>query len=195
MLFRSVVGIGGAVLIRKSRGVRFTTRMLVYASICIALSFVLSYIRLGKMPQGGSITPASMLPLIAFAYIFGPVPGVLAGIAYGVLQYIQGGYVVHWIQLFMDYPIAFGLLGLAGLYRKNMVVASFIAVFGRFLMHFLTGIIFFYEYAEGQPVVLYSLVYNGSYLAVEFAICAIVAALPQVKNMFNRLQKTYGIKG
>ena len=136
-----------------------------------------------------------MLPVIAFAYIFGPVPGVLAGIAYGFLQYIQDGYVVHWIQFFMDYPVAFGFLGLAGLYRKNMVIASFIAVLGRFLMHFLTGIIFFAEYAEGQPVVLYSLGYNGSYLVVEFVICAVIAALPQMKNMFSRLQKTYGLKG
>lgn len=188
-----IVSVGGTILLRKTKEVKFTTRMLVYASACIALSFVLSYIRLAKMPQGGSITPASMLPMIIFSYIFGPVPGVLSGIAYGFLQYIQDGYVVHWVQFFLDYPLAFGLLGLGGLYRKNLVAACFIGVFGRFLMHFLTGIIFFSEYAEGQPVVLYSLGYNGTYLAVDFVICAVVAMLPQVKSMTNILQKNYGL--
>ena len=185
-----MVGTGGIIFLRKSREVKFTTKMLVYASVCIALSFVLSYIRLYHMPQGGSITPASMLPVMTFAYIFGPIPGVLAGIAYGMLQYIQEGYVVHWIQFFLDYPVAFGFLGLAGLYRKNLSVACVIGIAGRFLMHFLTGIVFFYEYAQGQPVVWYSLVYNGTYLLVELVICAVVASLPQVRNMVRSLQNT-----
>jgi len=189
-----LIGVGGTIIIRKSRQVNFTTRMLVFASICIALSFVLSYIRLARMPQGGSITPASMLPVMAFAYIFGPVPGVIAGIAYGFLQFIQDSYLVHWIQLFIDYPIAFGCLGLAGLFRKNFRLGILVAVLGRFLMHFLTGIIFFAEYAGDQHVVLYSLGYNGSYLAVELAICLIIVSLPQVKNMLNQLQTRYGSK-
>ncbi len=189
-----LIGVGGTIIIRKSRQVNFTTRMLVFASICIALSFVLSYIRLARMPQGGSITPASMLPVMAFAYIFGPVPGVIAGIAYGFLQFIQDSYLVHWIQLFIDYPIAFGCLGLAGLFRKNFRLGILVAVLGRFLMHFLTGIIFFAEYAGDQHVVLYSLGYNGSYLAVELAICLIIVSLPQVKNMLNQLQTRYDSK-
>ena len=166
--------------------------MLVYASVSIALSFVLSYIRLARMPQGGSITPGSMLPVMLFAYIFGPIPGIITGIAYGFLQYIQDAYLVHWAQFLMDYPIAFGMLGLAGLYRKNLAVGSFIAIFARFLMHFLTGILFFAEFAGDQNVVLYSLAYNGSYLSVEFIICAVVASLPPMKNLFRRLQSTYG---
>lgn len=187
-----IIGAGGIIFIKKSSKVRFTTRMLVYASVSIALSFVLSYIRLAHMPQGGSITPGSMLPVMLFAYIFGPIPGIITGIAYGFLQYIQDAYLVHWAQFLMDYPIAFGMLGLAGLYRKNLAVGSFIAIFARFLMHFLTGILFFAEFAGDQNVVLYSLAYNGSYLSVEFIICAVVASLPPMKNLFRRLQSTYG---
>ena len=190
----AIVGIGGAFFLQKSKDVRFTTRMLVYASVCIALAFVLSYIRLGKMPQRGSITPASMLPIFVYAYIFGPIPGIITGMAYGILQYIQEPYLVHWTQLLMDYPIAFGMLGLAGIFRKNLVVASFIAILGRFIIHFLTGIIFFAEFAGDQHVVLYSLGYNGTYLSVEFIICAVIVMLPQVKNMLDRLQITYGLE-
>ena len=191
LILLAFVGIGGVILLRKSRNVHFTTHMLVYASACIALSFVLSYIRLYRLPQGGSITPGSMLPIMIFAYIFGPVPGVLAGIAYGFLQYIQGGSIIHWIQFIMDYPVAFGLLGLAGLYRKNLAVSCIIGVFGRFLMHFLTGIVFFSEYAGGQPAVLYSLGYNGSYLLVELIICMVLASLPQIRSMVRSLQNDY----
>lgn len=186
----AITGIGGLLFLRKSKDVRISTKMLVYASMSIALAFVLSYIRLFRMPQGGSVTPGSMLPIMLYAYIFGPIPGIMTGMAYGFLQYIQDAYMVHWAQLLFDYPIAFGMLGLAGLNRKNIIVGSSIAVFGRFVMHFLTGILFFAEYAGDQHVVLYSLGYNGTYLVAEYVICIVIAMLQPMKNMVNQLQKT-----
>ncbi len=190
----TITGIGGILFLRKSKDIRISTKMLVYASMSIALAFVLSYIRLFRMPQGGSVTPGSMLPIVLFAYIFGPVPGIMTGMAYGFLQYIQDAYMVHWAQLLFDYPIAFGMLGLAGLNRKNFIVGSSIAVFGRFVMHFLTGILFFAESAGEQHVVLYSLGYNGTYLVAEYVICITIAMLPPMKNMVNRLQKTVSVE-
>ncbi|MDD2503052.1 MAG: energy-coupled thiamine transporter ThiT [Clostridia bacterium] len=186
----AITGIGGIFFLRKSKDVRFSTKMLVYASMSIALAFVLSYIRLYKMPQGGSVTPGSMLPILLFAYIFGPIPGILTGIAYGFLQFIQDSYLVHWAQLLFDYPIAFGMLGLAGINRKNFVLSSSIAIFGRFVMHFLSGIIFFADSAGDQHVVLYSLGYNGTYLVAEYVICIVIAMLPPMKDLVNRLQRT-----
>ena len=94
---------------------KWTTRMLANAALCIALAFVLSYIRLYKLPQGGSITLASMLPIFLFAYAYGVAPGMLVGAAYGILQFIQDAYFVHPVELLLDYPLAFALLGLAGL--------------------------------------------------------------------------------
>jgi thiamine transporter len=76
------------------------------------------------------------------------------------------------------------MLGLAGLYRKNLAVqAALLPYFARFIMHFLTGILFFAEYAGDQHVVLYSLGYNGTYLAVEFIICAVIASLPPMRKL------------
>ncbi|HZK34557.1 MAG TPA: energy-coupled thiamine transporter ThiT [Bacillota bacterium] len=190
-----IVGIGGLILMKKGKEVKFTTRMLVMASLCIALSFVLSYIRLFRMPQSGSITPASMLPLILFAVIYGPIPGVFAGMAYGILQYFQGGFVVHWIQFIIDFPLAFGLLGLAGLYRKNMVFSTFIAIFARFLMHFLAGVVFFSEITQASdimPSIWFSLTYNGTYLGIEFLISAFILMLPPIKKMISHLRNAYG---
>lgn len=183
-----VISVLGFVFIKKTKEVKFTTRMLVYGSLSISLAFVLSYIRIIHLPQGGSVTPASMLPLIIFSVMFGPVPGIIAGFAYGILQYIQDPYVVHWIQLFLDYPLAFGCIGLAGLYRKNLLISSLIGISGRFLMHYLTGVIFFAEYApEGTPVALYSFTYNGSIFGLEFLLCAVIISIPQIKKLTGKI--------
>src|SRR5690554_5902249 len=136
--------------------------MLVYASVSIALSFVLSYIRLARMPQGGSITPGSMLPVMLFAYIFGPIPGIITGIAYGFLQYIQDAYLVHWAQFLMDYPIAFGMLGLAGCYARTMGVGGLLAFFPKFLMNFLLEFLFLANLAGDQTWELISWAYKAS---------------------------------
>lgn len=177
----------------KKGTVKMNTRMIVYGSLSIALSFVLSYIRLYRLPQGGSITPASMLPMFLFSVTFGPIPGMIAGVAYGFLQFIQDFYFVHWAQLFIDYPLAFGALGLAGLYRKNMIVACFIGGFGRFLMHFLSGVIFFASFAGDANVWLYSLIYNGSTIGVDVLICIVVAMLPQVQSTIKTIQKDMSV--
>ncbi len=102
--------------VAKSRKV-WTAKSIAYGAIAIALSFVLSYIRIFRMPQGGSITPASMLPLMLFSAAFGIGPGVAAGLIYGGLQYLQGGDFLTVWQMLFDYFIAFAALGLAGLYK------------------------------------------------------------------------------
>ncbi len=173
----------------------FNTKVIVYGSLCISLAFVLSYIKLYRFPQGGSITPASMLPMFFFAVIFGPIPGIIAGFAYGFLQLIQDPYVVHWAQLFLDYPLAFGAMGLAGLYRKNLAVSCFIGGFGRFLMSFLSGVIFFGQYApEGMNVLYYSFTVNGFIIGTDTLICIVVALIPQFNTILKQLQREIGVK-
>ncbi|MBR6668597.1 MAG: energy-coupled thiamine transporter ThiT [Clostridia bacterium] len=95
----------------------WTAKSMAYAALSIALSFVLSYIKIWRMPNSGSVTLASMLPLMLFAASYGVGPGLLAGAAYGMLQYLQGGWFVHPIQFLLDYPLAFALIGLAGVYK------------------------------------------------------------------------------
>lgn len=172
---------------------KWSVRMIANASLCIALSFILSYIRLYKLPQGGSITLASMLPLFMFAYAYGVGPGMLAGAAYGFLQFIQDAYFVHPIELLLDYPLAFAMLGLCGLApilskRYGMLLGIALGVFGRFLCAFISGIIFFGMYApEGQHVLVYSAVYNGLYLIPETAICMALSMIPQIKRLARTL--------
>lgn len=166
-----------------------TTKKLVYGSLCISIAFVLSYIRIFHMPQGGSITPASMLPIMFFAYIFGPVEGIIAGMAYGMLQYVQDAYMVHWIQLLFDYPLAFGALGLAGYFRNNFKLGLIVGSLGRFIFHVLSGVFFFADYAAeaGMAPVPYSLAYN-SFIGVELVICIAIASIPQFSSALKRIR-------
>lgn len=105
---------------------RFSTRAIAYGAICLAVSFGLSYLRIFRMPQGGSITPASMLPVMIYAYLFGPKKGVLIGLAYAGLQSIQDLFFVHPLQYVLDYPVAFMLIGLVGFakYIPNIRLAA-----------------------------------------------------------------------
>ena len=178
---------------------KWTPQMMANAAICMALSFVLSYIRLFKLPQGGSVTPASLLPIIAFAYYYGSVPGLVVGIAYGFLQMIQDPWIVGAVQAALDYPLAFGCIAFAGvagdLNRKkglNELVSWIGGVamvgLGRFICHVLSGVVFFAEYAEGSGLspLVYSLSYN-SFVFVDLAICLVVVAFPQVRKALARM--------
>jgi thiamine transporter len=168
----------------------FNTKKLTYGSMCIALSFVLSYIRLYHWPQGGSITPGSMLPLMLFAFIFGPVEGILAGMVYGLLQFIQDPFVVHWFQLLLDYPLAFGAIGLAGYFKSNFSLGILAGGFGRFFFHFLSGLFFFADYAAQAHMnpVIYSIMVNGLIVGTEVLICFAISFVPNLKHAFKKLK-------
>ncbi|MDI6601217.1 MAG: energy-coupled thiamine transporter ThiT [Thermoanaerobacteraceae bacterium] len=168
---------------------RFDTKTIVYGGLCIALSFLLSYIRFYHWPQGGSITPGSMLPLFIYAYYFGPVAGITAGAAYGILQLIQDPYILHWAQVLLDYPLPFAALGLAGFFKNNLRLGILAGGFGRFFFHFLSGVIFFGSYAPpGMSPVVYSIAVNGSIIGTEVAICFAISLVPQFYNAVQDLR-------
>ncbi|MGI6632777.1 MAG: energy-coupled thiamine transporter ThiT [Bacillota bacterium] len=148
-------------------------RMLVEGALMVALSFGLHLFKIYQAPYGGSVTLGSMVPLILFAIRYGAGPGITVGAAYGLVDFIVNPYVVHPAQVILDYPLAYGLLGLSGLFRHNIYLGSAVGIFGRLISHFLSGVIFFAEYAEGN-VYLYSLVYNAQYLVPELLITAVV---------------------
>lgn len=171
-----------------SKRTRYNTKLLAYGALAIAVSFVLSYVRIVKLPFGGSVTLASMLPMFVFAYIAGPRAGMAAGLCYGMLQFIQDTYFVHWAQFLLDYPIAFAMLGLAGLYRNKLYIGALAGSAARFFCHFVSGVVFFASYAGDQNVFLYSFLYNISYILPDAAICLVVLLLPQIRSMVDRIR-------
>ncbi|AUS96829.1 energy-coupled thiamine transporter ThiT [Clostridium thermosuccinogenes] len=178
------------ILVVISKRTAYNTKTLAYGAVAVAAAFLLSYIKLFELPTGGTITIASMLPIFVFSYIYGPRAGILAGLVYGILQLVQGAYVVHWAQMLLDYPIAFAVLGLAGLFKRNIYLGAAVGGTARFISHFLTGVIFFGEFApEGQSVWLYSLTYNLSYMLPDTLICIGLLLIPSLKAAINRIRK------
>lgn len=169
---------------------QWTATTLSYASLSVALGFVLSFIKLFEMPQGGSVTLASMLPVMLFAAAYGAGPGLLVGAVYGLLQYLQGGWFVHPIQFVLDYPLAFAMIGLAGVYthlpkkwsKWSLYACMILAAMGRALSATLAGI-FFWDTAPWA-----SLVYNGTYLVPETVIC-ILLAIPVAPRVMRIMKK------
>lgn len=186
----SLVGILALVaLLRKQV---WTTKLLATGAMCVALAFVLSCITVYRMPNGGSITPASMLPIILFAWIYGPVPGIAAGMMDGVIQLIQGVYVVHPFQFLLDYILPFAVLGVAGFFKKEkqLPLAVIVAVVCRYIIHVLSGWLYFGAYApEGMHPLIYSLGYNATYLGPELVICLIIVLIPAIHHAFQRIRK------
>lgn len=169
---------------------QWTTKELTTAALCIAAAFLLSFIKIFSMPMGGSITPASMLPIMAFAYIYGVRKGLIVGLVYSLLQFVQEPIFLTPVQFLLDYVLAFSLLGLAGLAKKTIVPGILYGCGARFVCQFLSGIVFFGMYApEGMPVWLYSLGYSGAICGVEAAICIAVSVIPAMSKMLNRARK------
>ena len=172
----------------------WTVKMLVEGGLCIALSFVLGYIKLFSMPQGGSVTAGEMIPIIIFALRHGSLPGIVVGALYGFVQMIFGGSIFHPVQAVLDYPVAFGVLGLAGLFSSEfektkkilpVIKGASLGIVLRMIAHTLTGAIFFASYApEGQNPWAYSIIYNASYLVVEFAITIVIIYL--LRNVITK---------
>lgn len=149
--------------------------VMVEGASCVALSIVLSYLTLFRMPQGGSIN-LELVPLFVFAYRRGVKWGVLVGALSGLLQLILGGYVVHPVQAILDYPAAYAAVGLAGIFRSRVIVGTIIAALTQFACFVASGAIFFGSYApEGTNPWVYAAIYNGSFYFPKVIICAVVA--------------------
>ena len=165
---------------------KITAKQLTFCGIAIAISMVLSMIKLFELPNGGSITTCSMLFICLIGYWYGPRIGITTALAYGVLQFISDPYMYSIPQVIVDYPLAFGALGLSGIFsnkKYGLYLGYIIGVLGRFVFAFLSGLIFFSHYApEGTPAALYSFTYNGSYLAVEAVITLIIIAIRPVSK-------------
>lgn len=177
-------------------------RLAAEAGLTIALAAVLHFITPWQMPQGGSVS-LEMLPLFVFALLRGPVIGMACGALYGLVDLILEPYLFHAAQVLLDYPTAFGLVGLAGFWSERwqrlagqgaLGVATWTAVIpgitagalGRYAAHVLSGLVFFSSFARdlGQAPLLYSLWYN-LFVLVSAVGCAVVAVaiLPVLRPM------------
>lgn len=172
-----VILLAGILLLAGSRGGKRNARIAGYGLVAIALSFVLSCITLYRMPDGGSVTAASMLPVMLFAAACGVGPGFLAGLLYGVLQAMQGGILTIGAgPLILDYLLPFGLLCLAGLAKElpeswGIYPSIVAAALARILCHTMAGVQFW------ETATMASFEYNITYLGPDTVICILLAFL------------------
>jgi len=159
------------------------TVILVEAAVSVALAYLLGFLKLWQMPFGGSVS-LEMVPLFVFAFRRGPAAGMTAGVIYGLLNLMVDGlqWIVHPVQLVLDYPLPFLLVGTAGFFKARPLMGVFLGSLARFVSHFISGYVFFgsygLEYGLGPGV--YSLVYNGAYILPELLISlAVFAILPR----------------
>ena len=192
--------IGGGLLITKSSNSQKLEQfqqskisLLTFSALCVALATVLSQIRLFQMPQGGSVTAFSMLPIVLVGYWYGTKAGMSAGLVFGLLRLMLGATVFHPIQFILDYPLAYAMLGAFCLFKGKRfgLQASYIAgALGRFACSFVAGIVFFGEFApEGQHVWIYSAVYQMAYIGPEMVVTLIVISMPPVMNAIEQLRQ------
>jgi thiamine transporter len=179
--------------------VKIPTRILTEIIVCVALAGVLYSIPFFQLPNGGRVTLASMVPIFFVALRRGPKVGIVAGVAFGFVALVLDSFafVVNPVQVTLDYPLAFGALGLAGFFQKSPILGVIVGVAGRFVCHFMSGLVFFAIYAESglasmgisapayaAPVV-YSAVYNGSFLILELIMSAAVILVLQKRKILK----------
>ena len=182
-------------IVRRSTngGGRITTRQLMFSAMAMALAMVTSMIKLFDAPMGGSVTLCSMLFIVLIGYWYGPKVGILTGVAYGILQLVIDPYILSLPQMIVDYPLAFGALGMSGFFANSkwgLQKGYLLGIFGRWIFAFLSGYIFFAYYAwEGWNPAAYSAVYNLSYIGIEGIITLILISLPPVRNALQAVKK------
>jgi len=238
----------------------FQTKVIAEIVAFVALSTALSYVKVFSLPQGGAVTAGSMVPVIWLSLRRGPKIGLFACVLYGLVQLMLEPFVYHPVQVLLDYPIAFGALGLASFFQKHptlrkgttvtmdrlitvlLCVISFflfsyeltqfrisetlffswifafsfifllwlenriktkrteeqqrtvtpalfgatVGIFGRFLAHFVSGVVFFGSYApEGMNPIVYSALYNGAYIVPELLVSAYLVYLLAKSGMIG----------
>ena len=182
-----------AAFITDDKKLAFNAKMIARAGVCVALSFALSYVKIFALPQGGSVTLASALPIMIFAFVYGPKAGLIIGFIYGLLQAVQDPFIIHPAQFLLDYPVAFSMLGMAGVLSKTKLptavkfsLGAVISAVLRYSSHVVSGIFAFGAYApEGYSVVGWSFLYN-LFVFADIALAVAVGAVLVSNKQFNR---------
>ena len=176
---------------------KMTTKQLVFCAAAMALAFITSYMKLFELPWGGSVTLCSMLFIVMVANWYGVQTGVLVGLAYGILQFIQEPYVLSFFQVCCDYILAFAAMGVAGFFAKSshgLLKGYLAAVLARGAFHSIGGYLYWMDYMpENFPQALksvYPIAYNYSYLLAEAVITVIIISIPAVAKGLGKVKQT-----
>lgn len=194
----ALIGLGG----KK----RYDAKRIAFAGVCVAMSFVLALIKFKPVQYGGSITLASFVPVLIYAYVYGPASGFMVGLIHGLLNFIESPYILTPTTFILDYLLAFASVGIMGFFGKLSrkekaalpVVLGSVAVFtARFVFHLVSGAIFFMQdavwvslpnWAMGNAFV-YSLIYQCVYVPADCLIATLVLFALAKTGVLDKLAK------
>lgn len=189
--------LAASIITKGSSGKKLSTKQLVYCGTAMALAFITSYFKIFNMPFGGSVTLFSMLFICLIGYWYGLKAGILTGLAYGILQFLQEPYVLSFFQVCCDYVLAFAALGLSGLFHKSkngLAKGYIVGVLVRGAFHALGGYLYWMDYMpDNFPqslTAVYPIIYNYSYLLAEGVITIIVIMLPPVSKALAQVKRS-----
>ena len=180
---------------------KLNTKTIAYASMSIAASYILSFLKVSPVQYGGSITLCSMVPIAIFAYCFGFFPSLLVGLIYGLLQFLQNPYIFNYLTLILDFILAFTSIIAMPIIKKvvkNEKLSPILGITGvyvlRFLFHFMSGIIYFenggiWANLPADNAFIYSFLYQIVYLLPDLIVALAVIIPLTTTNQFKRLTK------
>lgn len=175
---------------KNSNNIRFIAEVGIFVALGLVFDFLAQFYSSAIWPFGGSVSLA-MLPIFIISYRYGLKGGIITGGLIGTIQMLWAGSgIIHWSQALLDYSLAYGVVGIAGIFSKiilkneNLKIKLFFSNLGIFLggilrliAHVASGYIFFKEYAgstDPKAIFLYSFTYNLGYMAISIVIIMIV---------------------
>ncbi len=156
---------------------------LVESALLLAVAAVLSLVKVLDLPYGGSITACAALPVLLVAYRHGTAWGLFTGFAYALIQLLTGLNTLSYVTtplsvaavIVLDYVLAFTVLGLGGIFRRQVESQGTALVLGalltgvlRYIFHVIAGCTVWagLSIPDGAAL-LYSLAYNATYMLPE----------------------------
>jgi thiamine transporter len=182
------------------------TKRIAFAGVCVSMSFTLAIIKFSPIQYGGSITLASFVPILIYAYCFGAADGFIVGLIHGLLNFIESPYILNAATFIFDYLLAFMSVGIMGFFGKMRrkdnavlpIVLGCICVFSaRFVAHLVSGMVFFTEnsvwvslpdWAMGNAFA-YSFIYQCVYIPADALIATLVLVFIAKSGLLNKLTK------
>lgn len=185
---------------------RWDAKQLAFAGVCVAMSFILAILKIKPLKDGGSITLASFVPVMLYAFIYGPQSGFIVGLIHGLLNFIESPYILTPATFIFDYLLAFMGIGVMGFFGKmrrkekglTPLVLGAVAVFSlRFLFHFCSGTIFFIENSIWVDLpnwalsnaFIYSFIYQCVYIPADAVIATLTLILLTKTGVVDMLIK------
>lgn len=174
----------------QTRRVKILAEAAMMISVAAVLNLVTQFVIFN---QGGAVTIGGMVPILLLALRRGPKVGIAAGAVLSVIIFnLPGqGFAYTPLQFLLDYPLAWGALGLAGFFKNQPPIGVGAGILGRFIFHFISGVLFINFFAASiaaqgtTAVIIYSVLYNGSYLLPEFIISEIIMVILVSRNLLR----------